>query len=55
MEINNHADTILLGSNFLPIHYVGRLVDVSGWDVSSGSVECPKISGAIAYDHPISG
>ena len=55
MEINNHADTRLLGSNFLPIHYFGRLVDVSGWDVSAGSVEGPTISGAIAYDHLISG
>ena len=55
MEINNHADTTVLGSNCLPIHDFEISVDVSGWDASSDGVECPKISGAIAYDHPISG
>ena len=55
MEINNHAETTVLGSNCLPIHDYGILVDVSGWGTSAGSVECPIISGAIAYDHLISG
>ena len=55
MEIYNHADKTVSGSNGLPVHYFRRLVDVSGWDVSDGSVEWPTISGAIAYDHPISG
>ena len=55
MEINNHTDTIVLGTTCLPIHDFGRSVDVSGWDASAGSVKCPKISGAISYDHPISG
>ena len=54
-EINNHADMTVLGSNCLPVPYFERLVDVSVWDASAGSVECPTISGAIAYDHPISG
>ena len=45
----------MLGSNCLPIHDFGRSVDVSGWDASDGSAECPKISGAIAHDHLISG
>ena len=30
-------------------------MDVSGWDVCAGSVECTTISGVIAYYHPISG
>ena len=30
-------------------------MDVSGWDMSAGSVEFPTIFGAIAYDNPISG
>ena len=55
MDIDNHADTMVLGTNFLPIYDYGRSVDVYGWDVSAGSFECPTISGAIAYDHPISG
>ena len=46
---------MVLGSNFLPIHDFERLVDVSGWDGSAGSVECPTISGSTVYDHPISG
>ena len=54
MEIDNHADTTVLGSHFLPVHYFERLVDVSGWDVSAGCVECPTIYGAISYNHPTS-
>ena len=55
METDNQADTIVSGSNFLPIHDFERSVDVSGWDASSGSIECPTIYWYIAYDHPISG
>ena len=45
----------MLVSNFPPIRDFGRFVDVSGWDASDGGVECPTISGAIAYDQTISG
>ena len=55
MGVDNHADTTVLGSNCLPIHDFGRSVDVSGWERSSGSVECPIISGTIEYDYPIGG
>ena len=55
MEMDNHEDTTVLGRNCLPIHDYSRPVDVSGWDSSQGSVECPTISGAVAYDHPITG
>ena len=55
MEINNHTDTTVLVSNFLPVHYFEKSVDVSIWESSDGSVECLTISGAIAYDHLISG
>ena len=54
MYIDNHADTKVLGSNFLPIHDFEVLVDISGWDAGARSFECPTISGAIAYDHKIS-
>ena len=50
-ETDNHADTTVLGSNYLPIHDFGISVDVSGWEAVSWSVECPTISGDIAYDH----
>ena len=39
MEIDNHADTTVLGSNCLPIHDYGISVDVYGWDASAGSFE----------------
>ena len=39
MEIDNHMDITVLGSNFLPIHYFERPLDVSGWDVIAGSFE----------------
>ena len=55
MDIDNNTDTTVLGSNCLPVHDFERSVYVSGWDVISGSVECPTISVAIAYEHPISG
>ena len=54
-ETDNHADKTVLGSNCLPVLNFERLVDISGWDASAGSVECTTISGAISYDHPISG
>ena len=55
MGIDNHVDKMVLGSNSLPVNDFERSLDVSGWDVSAESVECTTISGAIAYDHPISG
>ena len=54
MEINNHADTAVLGSNFLPVHDFEISVDLSTWDVRDISFECPTISRFIAYDHQIS-
>ena len=39
MEIDNHTNTTVLGSNWLTIHDFGRSVDVSGWDTISMSVE----------------
>ena len=55
IEIDNHADTKVLGSNFLPIHDFRKLAYVYGWYASAGSVKRPTISEAIAYDHPKSG
>ena len=53
MGIDNHADTTVLGSNFLIINYFGRSVDVSGSSIVT--VECPTISVEISHDHPTSG
>ena len=55
MDIDNHKYMTMLGSNCLPIHYFERSVDVSKWDTSAGSVECPIISGGIEYYHLVLG
>ena len=39
MEINNIVYTTVLGYNSLPVHDFERLVDVSGYDASAGSME----------------
>ena len=38
-NIDNHADTMVLGSDCQPVHDFEKLVDISGWDASAGSVE----------------
>lgn len=45
----------MLGSGCLLIHDTGRRVDVSGFAAVLGSIELPIVTGAIAYDHPITG
>ena len=45
----------MLGPNCLLVHYFYRLVDVSAWHASDGSIYCPTIYGDISYGHPISG
>ena len=54
-HVNNHANTTVLGSNFLPIHDFERLIDVYGWDTIDWSFECPTIYGSIEYDHALIG
>ena len=53
IKFDNHAAIILLGINCLPVHDFSRIVDVSGYNPKSRSVECPTISGDVAYDHII--
>ena len=55
MDINNHADKTMLGSNCLSLHSFEILVDVYVLETSPGSVEWSTIYGAISYYHPISG
>ena len=54
-EIDNHADTAVLGSNCQLVHDFEISLDVYGCDASAGSVECTTIFKDIACDHPISG
>ena len=53
MEIDNHADTTVLGDKCLVIHDFNRPVDVNGYDPTSGSQECATITGATAYNQPV--
>ena len=55
MEIDNHADTTVLGRECLPFHDYEQPVDVVGYNPKLGSQQCPTISGAVAYDHPVTG
>ena len=55
MEIENHVDTTLLGDKCLVAHDFNRHVDVSGYDPISGNQECATITGATAYDQPVTG
>ena len=55
MELDTHADNTVLSDCCLLIHDTGRKVDVSGFSTALGSIELPIVSGAVAYDHPITG
>ena len=55
MEIDNNADTAVLHSLCLVIHDLNRLVDVSGYDPTSGSQECATITEATAYYQLVTG
>jgi hypothetical protein len=55
MELDTHADNTVLGNCCLLIHDTGLKVDVSGFSTALGSIELPIVSGAVAYDHPITG
>ena len=55
MDLDTHADITVLGDCCLLIHDTGLKVDVSGFSTALGSIELPIISGAVAYDHPITG
>ena len=55
MDLDTHADNTVLGGSCLLIHDTGWKVDVSGFSLVLWSIELPIISGAVAYDHPITG
>ena len=55
MDLDVHADNTVLGDCCVLIHDIGRKVDVSGFSTALGSIELPIVSGAVAYDHPITG
>jgi hypothetical protein len=55
MELDTHADNTVLGDCCLLIHDTGQKVDVLGFSTALGLIELPIVSGAVAYDHPITG
>ena len=50
-ELDSHADTCALGSNFIPLSFTGRACDVSPYNADNYEPErdIPIISGATAY------
>ena len=50
-ELDTHADTCVVGNNFLVIHEYDKYVTVTGYDPKQGSVKDLKVvSAVIAYD-----
>jgi hypothetical protein len=55
-EIDNHADTCVLGNDCVILQDFERTVNVVGYDDSQGVREgCRTVTGAVAYDDPMSG
>ena len=56
-ELDNHADTCVVGNNVLILTDYDRPVNVSGYDESKGTMHrsCPTVSAAVAYDCPYTG
>jgi len=51
-EIDNHADTCCIGSNFLPIYFTGKVCDVSPFlDTMPKQGDVEICTGATAYDN----
>ena len=50
-ELDSHADTCALGSNFIPLHFTGRVCDVSPYnsDAYDSEKDIPIVTAATAY------
>ena len=50
-ELDSHADTCALGSNFVLLHYIGRVCDVAPYNSEACNPKCdiPIITAATAY------
>ena len=55
MDIENNADTTVLGSKCLVIHDFNRPVVVSSYEPTSGIQECIKITGDTTNDQLVTG
>eukprot|EP00978_Attheya_sp_CCMP212_P024521 scaffold77161_cov37-Attheya_sp.AAC.2 len=55
-EIDNHADTLCLGANCLPVYFTGELCDVAPYsDSYTLKKDVPVAQAATAYTHPDTG
>ena len=56
-ELDSHADTCALGSNFIPLYFTGRACNVTPYNSDSYETErdVPIVSGATAYTCQCSG
>ena len=53
MEIDNHADTTVLGCNCVVLHYTGRVCDVLPYsDEYDRMADVPVVTGATAWTCP---
>ncbi len=56
-KLDSHADTCALGSNFVPLHYTGRVCDVSPYNSNTYDPQrdVPIVTGATAYTDQATG
>lgn len=53
VELDTHADTCVLGANFVILHYTGRVCDVSPYSPEYPSIQnVPIVTGATAWTSP---
>ncbi len=55
LELDSHADTCILGCDALVLHDYLQPVSIQGYDPALGTTQYSTVSGALAYNHPISG
>ena len=55
LEMDSHADTSCLGGGALIIYDYDQPVNVQGYDPTLGSKSYRTVSGAVLYDHPVTG
>ena len=56
VEMDTHADTCVLGKNFIVLHYTGRVCDVYPYtDTYDGITGVPIVTGATAWTSPETG
>ena len=52
MEIDSHADNVVLGKECEEIYNWNHPVELSVWNPKDGERLCQTISGVVAYVHP---